>query len=404
MITTRRPHILYLAHRVPYPPNRGDRIRSFHTLQFLSRYANVSLACLSDEPVESATVEHLQELATRVAIVPLASASRWVRGASSLLSGRTVTEGMFASRHLRRLVATWNAETKFDAVLVFCSSMIQFLDQPGFEDIPTIVDLVDVDSQKWLDYAATARGWRHWLYQREGQRLRRLEASLPLRAKAITFVSQEEVDLFRQFAASDAVYAVPNGVNVEYFCPQPNEHLSSSRRCVFVGALDYRPNVEGLNWFCQNVWPAVYRQLPEAEFLIVGRRPTAAVKRLARIAGVRLVGEVADVRPHVATARVAIAPLQVARGVQNKVLEALAMGKAVIASPQALEGLGLRADVHLVCASGAEQWTNDLVRLLQDAHQCNRLGTAARAHLEQHYRWDNALRPLLPLLGTIPSS
>jgi sugar transferase (PEP-CTERM/EpsH1 system associated) len=400
MISRRHPNILYLAHRVPYPPNRGDRIRSFHTLQFLSRYANVCLACLSDETVERETVAQLQELVSRVAIVRLPDKARWLRGAASLLRGRTVTEGMFASRRLSRIVTTWNTETKFDAILVFCSSMVQFVQQPGFDGIPIVVDLVDVDSQKWLDYAANSRGWRRWVFQQEGSRLRSLETSLRRRARAITLVSEEEVNVFQRFAPSALVHAVPNGVNTEYFRPQLNGDPKHSPHCVFVGVLDYRANVEGLIWFCKNVWPEVHRRLPDATFAIVGRRPTAAVKQLAHSPGVRLVGEVPDVRPYLAEAALAIAPLQMARGIQNKVLEALAMGKAVVASPQAIEGLNLQDDVHIVRATTAEEWIAQLTRLLKDASICHQLGVAARAHLEQHYRWDDTLQPLRSLLGT----
>jgi glycosyltransferase involved in cell wall biosynthesis len=192
---------------------------------------------------------------------------------------------------------------------------------------------------------------------------------------------------------------VPNGVNTQYFRPQPNGTAKHGLDCVFVGVLDYRANVEGLNWFCQNVWPEVHRRLPGATFAIVGRRPTPAVRQLANGPGVRLVGEVPDVRPYLAEAAVAIAPLHIARGVQNKVLEALAMGKAVVASPQAIEGLHLQDDVHIVRATSADEWVAQLIRLLTDVAICKQLGDAARAHLEQHYRWDNMLQPLLSLLG-----
>jgi polysaccharide biosynthesis protein PslH len=400
MNMSQRPTVLYLTHRVPYPPNRGDRIRSYHTLQFLSQYANVFLACLSDEAVETGTVERLQELASRVAIVPLSQQTRWFRGAISLLRGRTITEGMFASSRLKRIVAGWNAENRFDAALVLCSSMMQFVDQPDFEKVPIVVDLIDVDSQKWFDYAAISRGWRRWVFQREGSRLRKLEASLPSRVRAITLVSQDEVNVFQAFAPSTLVYTVPNGVNMDYFQPQTNGNSSKSAHCVFVGVLDYRPNAEGLSWFCHHVWPEVHRRLPTASFAIVGRRPTPAIERLGRIPGVKLIGEVPDIRPYLAQAAVAIAPLQVARGVQNKVLEALAMGKAVVASPQAIEGLNLQDSFHIVSASTAEEWIGKLVQLLQDDARRDRLGIAARAHLEQHYRWNRALHPFLSLLGT----
>jgi sugar transferase (PEP-CTERM/EpsH1 system associated) len=384
------------VHRVPYPPDKGDRIRSFHLLKSLAQRAAVHLACLADEPVDEAVLTSLQRYCEQVAVIRLRPWLRWGRALWSLVRGHTVTEGAFSSPALRRTLRCWTRQTRYRACLVSASSMVPYLRLPELRDIPAVVDLVDVDSQKWLDYAALGRGPRAWLYRTEGRRLRRLEQSLPSWARAVMLVGEAEAQLYRQFCADGPVRAITNGVNLDYFQPRPqaNEH-----GCVFVGALDYHSNVDGVTWFCREVWPEVRRRRPKLRLALVGRRPVPAVGRLAEVPGVDVVGQVPDVRPHLASAAVNIVPLRLARGVQNKVLEALAMGKATVASPQACQGLGTTPGVQLLAASSSPEWVEVILRLVDDPALRQQLGSAGRRYVEDYHRWDRCLEPLGSLLG-----
>ncbi len=387
-------NLLYLVHRVPYPPDKGDRIRAYHLLRFLSRRANVHLACLADEPVTEETRKALASLCRRVAIFPV-DKTRWLHALASVVSGHSVTEGAFWSPGLRKTLEQWSADTRYHAAVAFSSSMVPYLRLPSFRDVPAVVDLVDVDSEKWLEYVAASRPPRRWIYALEGRRLRRLEAGLPSWARAITFVSDAEANLYRRFAPPGPVYGIPNGVDLEYFQPQPaSEELS----CVFVGALDYKPNVDGAAWFCEHVWPAVYNRHPRSKLYLVGRRPVPAVVRLGRVPGVEVVGQVPDVRPYVARAAVSVNPLRIARGVQNKVLEALAMARAVIGSPEALTGLGVEPEREVLAAATPAEWIAAVERLFADAGLRRRLGEAGRRYTEEHHRWDSCLGPFAELL------
>lgn len=380
---------------MPYPPDKGDRIRAFHLLKSVAQRAALHLACLADEPVPAETVAELERLCRRVAIVPV-SRSRWLRALGSVALGRTVTEGAFSSSSLRALVCSWARQTPFRACLASASSMVPYLRLPELRSVPAVVDLVDVDSQKWLDYAATTRPPRSWLYRVEGRRLRRLEAELTGWARAVTLVSPAEADLYRHVCGDGPVHAIGNGVDLDYFRPAP---LADGQGLAFVGALDYLPNVEGACWFCREVWPEVLRVRPAARFAVIGRRPAPAVQRLAELPGVELVGQVPDVRPHVAKAAVVVAPLQIARGVQNKVLEALAMARAVVASPQALAGIRALPDSHLLAASSPAEWVGHIVRLLDDPGRRQQLGAAGRRYVEDNHDWERCLEPFAPLLG-----
>jgi sugar transferase (PEP-CTERM/EpsH1 system associated) len=291
---------------------------------------------------------------------------------------------------MRLVVQQWAKETRFDAVIVSASSLVSYARLDAMRHVPAIVDLVDVDSQKWLDYSATSHWPKSRLFAIEARRLRALESGLPSWARAVTLVSQAELALYRGIAGVERSFSITNGVDLEYFRPQP---ASEESTCVFVGALDYRPNIDAACWFVAEVWPHVRELRPELRFTIVGRRPTAAVRQLASNPGVEVVGQVPDVRPFVARASIVVVPLRLARGVQNKVLEALAMGKATIASPPALAGLKARPDEHLLSATTPMEWVRAIDSLLVDAERRRQLGIAGRKYVEQFHTWDQCLRP-----------
>ncbi len=405
-----RPSVLFLVHRVPYPPDRGDRIRSYHLLEFLAKRADVSLGFLHEGPLSEQTLPSLQPFCQRIAAVPLGRMGRWISGCASLATGGTATEGLFSSGQLRQTIDRWRSQCPFDVVVAFCSSMGPYAQSKGLSDVPLILDLVDVDSQKFLDYAGGASWPKSWLYRLEGLRLRRLEVSLGQHAEAVTLVSEAEAELYRSFAGDARVVAAGNGVDLDYFSPQGS--LSGSKedadeeiegRCAFVGAMDYRANIDGVSWFCESVWPRVRREQPQATFVIVGRDPAPAVVKLGELPGVEVTGSVPDVRPHVRRASVVVAPLRVARGIQNKVLEALALGKAVLASPQALEGIALTPGEHALQVDSADDWAESLVGLFADPGRRRQLGLAGRQFVEAEHTWEARLKPFGELLEEVTS-
>ncbi|MCI0682568.1 MAG: TIGR03087 family PEP-CTERM/XrtA system glycosyltransferase [Gemmataceae bacterium] len=393
---TGRPRILYVVHRVPYPPDKGDRIRTFQILRYLARRAEVHVACLADEPVAEHDLATLRSYCPNLAVISVSRAWRGAKALASLALGRTATQGAFSSAELRAVLREWARTTRFDFALASSSSMAPYLRLPELAHVPAVVDLIDVDSQKWLEYAHTSSIPKSWLYRIEGRRLRAFERQLAHWASAITLVSSAEVSIFRQFCRDGRVEAVSNGVDLEYFRPAPG---GSEQGCVFVGALDYWPNVEGICWFCREVWPELRRRHPDATLTLVGRRPSRAVCRLTELAGVTLAGQVPDVRPYVARAAVCVAPLRIARGVQNKVLESLAMAKATVVSPEALEGIEAEPGTHLLSAGSPRQWIEHVSQLLGNPAARERLGAAGRRFTEENHRWERCLQPLDRLLG-----
>lgn len=390
-----RPDILFVTHRVPYPPDKGDRIRTYHLLRFLSEHARVHLASLADETPTDQVNQTLAGLCHRVAIVPREWGSS-LRGLRSLALGGTISEGVFRSAKLSTIIESWCGDTNFVSAISSASSMARYLKTKRLNNARRIVDFVDVDSQKWADYQAASMPPMSWVYAAESRRLRKLEKKICGWANVVTVVSEHEASLLRDLTGARNVHSVTNGVDLNYFCPATPGAESG---CVFVGALDYLPNIDGIEWFARIIWPNVRLRNPEARLTIVGRKPTRAVLELRAVPGVDVVGQVPDVRPYLDQAAVVVAPLRIARGLQNKVLEAFATGKPVVASPVALAGFGDHPDLPACRANNSDDWIGILLELFENPDARRRLGVAGRAYAETHHNWSNCLTPFRDLLS-----
>ncbi|WP_145354523.1 TIGR03087 family PEP-CTERM/XrtA system glycosyltransferase [Roseimaritima multifibrata] len=417
---TTKPSLLMLTHRVPYPPDRGDRIRAWNILQHLAKTHRVSLGCLTDEPVTPETQEKLRSVCYQFEIVPVGPRTRWVRAGMSAARGRSLTEGLFWSPKLKRVINKWARTEEFDALWIYCSSMLKYASSSRLTHIRRFVDLVDVDSEKFFQYAQSASPWKRAIYRTEARRVRRLEHHAARTSAAVTLVSEAEADVLRQTIDSQdyPIHGIPNGVDVDYFAPlteqaQPDLYAQRQKRSsvpltdprfVFVGVLNYQPNVEGITWFADNVWEKVIQQYPEATLSIVGKHPGAAIKQLGDRPGIKVIGQVPDVRPAIYDADIVVVPLQIARGVQNKVLEAMAMGMPVIATPAAATGIGATSGEDLLVASTPEQWQQSIQAVCADPQHRRRIANAARKCVCTKHTWQAALSGMQSLITQDPNS
>ncbi|QQS49222.1 MAG: TIGR03087 family PEP-CTERM/XrtA system glycosyltransferase [Acidobacteriota bacterium] len=391
--------ILFLAHRIPYPPDKGDKIRSFHELRALSEWGHeIHLFAFADDLRDLQCQVDLSRYCAAVRVLPLRRAAAGLRAAASLASSRPLSIGYYASRKMRRMIDRAVRETDFDAVLVYSSTMLQYASRALSDR--TIVDLVDIDSEKWREYAVRATGFRSRLLALESERLRRYELEA-VRSAAYTIVSSgreagllEELDEFTRHAR---LRVMTNGVDTEYFQPT-DSRIEGRPGLVFTGAMDYRPNIDGVRWFVDRVWPLVRDRMREVEFVIAGRNPSREVRHLARNPGISVTGEVDDMRPYWRRATVSVAPLTYARGVQNKVLEAMAMGTPVVATPASVGGLSVEDGRHLLVAESPEEFASAVNRLLEEQDLRRSLAGAARGFVEHEHRWPAVLQPLLDLI------
>ena len=396
--------ILFLAHRIPYPPDRGDKIRSWNVLKHLGTLGRVHLACFADDQADAA---HLQAL--RVAMrgslgeahVEVRRTGKFSAAAEALRSGKPISLTMFDSPRLRSFVEAMLARDDVGTVYAFSGQMAQFVPEPRRQRF--IMDFVDMDSAKFGDYAGS--GPMRWVHRREASKLLDFERETAARADASLFVSNGEADLFRMRAgvAEADIRAVGNGIDLDFYDPAADfARLEGSYHplIVFTGQMDYRPNVQAVTDFADQCLPALLAERPDLCFAIVGRAPTPAVMRLADRPGVIVTGSVPDVRTWLRAADLVVAPLRIARGIQNKVLEAMAMARPVVASAAAFQGIDARAGRDLIVADNAGEQVGAILSLLSNPKSAMAMGAAARRQMVSRYRWDAALKPIAELLAT----
>lgn len=390
--------ILFLAHRIPYPPDRGDKIRSWHLLRHLAKLARVHLACFADDEADAAHLPALREaLKGRLgeARVEVRRTSKAIAGARALLERRPVSLTLFDSAALRDFVRRLLATRDISTIFAFSGQMAQFV--PPRAPQRFVMDFGDMDSEKFAAYADEG-GLMAPIHRREARTLFAFERAVAARADVSLFVSEAEAAVFREKVRLPGVdiRALQNGADLKFYNPAAAVRSVEAPHplLVFTGQMDYAPNIDAVRWFAAEVMP----RLPRATFAIVGRNPSDAVRKLAG-ERVLVTGAVEDVRAWLAEADIVVAPLRIARGIQNKVLEAMAMGKPVVASPAAFEGIQAEQGRDLLVADSAEEQAMAIASVLADPVRAAAIGTAARRRMEEGYRWETQLAPLAGIVG-----
>ncbi len=397
------PEILFLVHRAPWPPDRGDRIRSWHIFEALAKLAPVHVAALADDEADAARAREKMAPLCKSLAVEVRRVSRPVALAGAILHGDPVSNRLFRSAALSRHVDSLIGQGRVSHIVAFSGQMAQYL--PGHYDGPVLMDFVDVDSAKFATYAEQDKRLPlNWVHRREARILGAYEAAVARRVDASLFVSEAEAALFctRSGLGADKVHTIENGIDTERFDPALTFDAADTGegpRAVFTGQMDYRPNIDAVRWFAADILPLIRRRHPAARFAIVGRAPSDEVRALAKLPGVIVTGEVPDVRPWLAAADAVVAPLLLARGVQNKLLEAMAMARPVVASSAAAEGIDAAAGEHLLVADDAAGMAAAVASLFEDREAGTRMGRAARARMIARYGWGARLAPLGALLG-----
>jgi sugar transferase (PEP-CTERM/EpsH1 system associated) len=391
--------ILFLAHRVPFPPNKGDKIRAFHELKHLAGKHEIWLGAPADD---AADLAHLKEAAGKFRDVFFAHVGLWQTGvnlAGAALGGAPLSVKRFYHPGLMAWCERVLRDIKPDLVFVFSSAAAQFVEGRLTGKTTLITDFVDADAEKWRAYEAASRGPKRWLYGAEFRRLVRYEAKVAAASAANLFVSETERNIFARLVPAAAhLHVVPNGVDTDFFQPQPAFGAAKSGSIVFSGTMDYKPNIEAVSWFANDILPLVRRAVPDAHLNIVGAKPAPAVLALAALPGVTVTGSVPDMRPWLQQACAIVAPLKIARGIQNKVLEGMAMARPVVTTPEALDGIAARPEHDLLVASGGAEFADKVVAVLEGRAPPS-LGANARAAVIEHHSWAHHLGTLDALIA-----
>ena len=387
--------ILYLCQRIPFPPDRGDRIPVYHQIRRLREKHEVVVGSLAQTGTRKNAEMLRKELGVKV-LAPDHSRWRQISGmVSAFLCGQPLSLGYFKNSELRGLIDAELSENRFDAVIVFSSSMAQYAENRG--SVPGIMNFCDLDSLKWDSLARKSYLPLRWIYLRESRTLLACERKIAASFNASCVVSRNEAELFQKYIPGITVDIIENGVDVDYFSAFARK--PDGINIVFVGVMDYPPNAEAVAFFANHVWSKIRQVHPSARFIIVGARPAKSVLRLARIPGIEVTGYVPDVRPYLAAATVSIAPLGTARGVQNKILEAMAAGIPVLTTPDVAKGLSDGAEQLVFTADrNAEAFADKLLDLIKNENIRETRAAWAAEFIRRNCVWEMKLRALDTLL------
>ncbi len=395
-------HILVVAQRVPFPPNKGEKLRTYYQIRWLIKqgYRITVAAPLT----KSNDYQDLCDLRDQLDIEILwanlrPKPLRLIRG---LFTGKALSEANFYSHTLHEALLKKVINTSVDALLLTASSLYRYGE--GLK-IPTLMDFMDLDSDKWCKYAAKANWTMRWLYKREAKKIAQLEQHSVLNFAACLLISKNEIERMQavhpQLKLSN-VYTLGNGIDTEAFYPATKETNTAEQKgpvLLFVGVMDYPPNIEAVLWFTQNVWPELKSENSNARLIIAGMNPTPAIQALTKKEGIQVTGFVDEILPYFHQADFFIAPLQIACGVQNKILQAFACGLPSITTKAGIEGIeACHADIHYVQADTAQEYLSTIRTLWTDSEKRKAIGRNSHQLIEEHYSWDAQLASLTQII------
>jgi sugar transferase (PEP-CTERM/EpsH1 system associated) len=386
--------LLVLTHRLPYAPNRGDRLRAYHMLQHLREHADIELVSLVHDDEEESHVDDVRAFVNRVTTHRVSKLRSAVNVAGGLLTGGPLTHALLDAPGITATLREIHRSRRPDVVFAYCSGMARFAMQAPLDEVPMVLDFVDVDSGKWRDLAVTSHPPLSWIYRREAATLGAFEGRAATRAAASLVVNAREAEAARALAPTANIQVLHNGVELGRLAPITPP--SAKPRVVFCGVMNYAPNAEGMAWFVEHVWPLVRARRSDATLAVVGPDPSPAFRRLCGgDPSITVAGRVPDVREWLWDAAIGIAPLRVARGVQNKALEAIAAGLPIVITEAVAGGLPLEAAYASQVANTASRFADHILALLARSPD-ERRRIAQSANLGA-LTWARTLEPLWPI-------
>lgn len=389
--------MFFICQRVPFPPDRGDKITTFNEIRHLSTKHEVHVFCLADGRRDLDNIPGLRRYAESVTAVPVIGWTSKLRALKAMFAGGPLSVAAFNEAKLHHAIGRKFAELQPDLIMIYSCNVAQYAEH--FPQVPRIMQFAELDSSRWGQFARRSRLPLRWVYAIEQRRFFAYERHIARTfSHALVCTAAEQRD-FERLIPGVPVSLVGNGVDLDYFRSRGVPKRPGS--IVFTGVMDYFPNIDAVVWFCDKVLPIVQKQIPAADLTICGSRPAAAVRRLARRRGVTVTGRVPDTRPYLDGAEVFVAPLRMARGIQNKLLEALAMGLPCVASEAAATGTVVPNGEGILAADDPEEFAEHVVRLLRDGAFRAAMAGKARATAEANYRWDGQMACLDRVIATV---
>ena len=389
-------NILYVCHRFPYPPKRGGKIRPFNMIRHLTASGHQVTVCSLARSEQEA--QEAQGIAPHCEAFEIAQVQEWAQMARMVVRLPLPTPssmGYFYSPALARRIDDLLKSRKWDLIFVHCSSVAQYVSH--VRDIPKILDFGDMDSQKWLEYANYKPFPLSMGYRLEGTKMLAAEKRLARQFDLCTATTRAEWETLNGYGTGSDTDWFPNGVDGDFFCPLDESYDADT--ISFIGRMDYYPNQECMSRFCEQVWPLLRKARPAMKLLIVGADPSPEMRKLGELPGVTVTGSVPDVRPFIRSSALMVAPLQIARGTQNKILEAMAMGVPVVTSAIAAGGVDAQSEEHFLVAQSAHEYAQAILRIADNPKERHRLAMAGRARMLSNHAWAGSMQRLDGIIG-----
>jgi sugar transferase (PEP-CTERM/EpsH1 system associated) len=402
---------LIVCQRVPFPPNKGEKLRTFHQIKYLLDLGHkVSICCPLDNSADLVSIDKLKSR-YEISVISCPLPFKLLRLALGFLTGKPLSVANFYISILQQKFDRYLADNHFDAIFCTSSSMSEYVFNSGYlkslksTSTPAhllFMDFMDLDSDKWSQYASTAKWPMNWVYRRESRLLGLYETRVEREFDASFFISQAEVDLFRvRFGSAEKIHVLGNGIDGDYFMPPAVDPNNGAPVFIFTGVMDYKPNIDAVTWVVDNAWQQIVDLYPGARFIIAGMTPTANILALAKSPGIEVTGFVDDILPYFHQAGYFLAPLRIARGVQNKVLQAFACGLPVIATNMGAEGIDYTDGEDILLANTPDEFIEQIKVLHSDAELRQRIKTNALALIRNRYSWDGQLKPLDTIINDL---
>jgi len=396
--------LLFLCHRIPFPPNKGDKIRSFNILKKLSEQYDIHLGCFIDDPFDKQYVSGLHKYCSSIFHLDQNKTRAKIKGLTGFLTNKPITLPYYFDKSMQQWTNRTIAQEHIEKVFIYSSSMAQYVqgnndEGETYNSLERVIDFVDVDSDKWRQYSNKKSGVAKWFFNREYKLLAREENKICEQFTHSLFVSPDEASLFRDNqpkTQQNKVHGVLNGVDIDFFNPKAtfsDESLVPKVPFIsFTGAMDYWANIDAVLWFSAEVWPLIVAKQPDAIFCIVGGNPSNDVKALAKHnTGIVVTGRVHDVRPFIDQAQCVVAPLQIARGIQNKVLEAMSLNKPIVLTTMAMEGINAQKTDSIVITDDRSVYADACLAFLEKQPT----NTTNREWILDNFTWQQTLQPLM---------
>ncbi|MEE9355078.1 MAG: TIGR03087 family PEP-CTERM/XrtA system glycosyltransferase [Methylococcaceae bacterium] len=393
--------LLFIVHRIPYPPNKGDKIRSFHFLKALTKHFRIYLGSFVDDREDWQYANELKKLCEEVFLLDLNPLQAKISSIEGFFTGQALSLPYYKNKQFQSWIDNTVRQKKIKKALIFSSVMAQFIRSE--HNLELVSDFVDVDSDKWAQYAQKKKWLARFVYQRESKKLLKFERNVAKISKSITFVSENEAELFKNLAPESIskITFVNNGVDLDYFLPASKyefPYIHDEFVITFTGAMDYWANCEAVIWLANDIFPKILNANPLSRFYIVGSQPTKAVLALSEKEGIIVTGRVDDIRPYIAHANLIVAPLRIARGIQNKVLEAMAMEKPVVVTPAAIEGIPISGQEDVIVAEQPDEFAKNVIKFMSGSNS-PKISKANRAFIIDKFGWEACTDKLLTLIG-----